>query len=151
MDNFKSNPAFGPRKTCLTCRILPSRSCSRKLKGYKLSTAVEQRIYLDSAKTIRRMLRKLKKRKVAEFNQEHEKKTPDDNEGKQDIGITQNKTQPNPRITLPSNFTALKDAATRVYGHCAPSPRASARVTSAHSCRSTAFSNSRRLRICPRP
>jgi len=64
------------------------------MKGYKLPTAVEQRIYLDAEKTIRGMLRKLKKRKVAEFNQEHEKITPDDNEGKQDKGSTQNKTQP---------------------------------------------------------
>jgi hypothetical protein len=35
--------------------------------------------------------RKPKKRKVAEVNQEHEKQSLDDNEGKQDKGSTQNK------------------------------------------------------------
>jgi hypothetical protein len=60
-----------------------------EMKDYKLPTAVEERTHFDAVKILREELRKRKKRKVAEVNQEHEKKSLDDNEGKQDKGGTQ--------------------------------------------------------------
>jgi predicted kinase len=75
-----------------------------EMKDYKLSTAVKYSIYFGAVKIPRGELQKRKKRKVAEVNQEHEKTAPDDNEGKQDKGSTQNKTRPNPRSILASPF-----------------------------------------------
>jgi hypothetical protein len=72
------------------------------MEDCKPPTAVEEHIYLDAVKILRGELRKLKKRMVAEVNQEHEKGTPDDNEGKQEKGSPQKKTQPNPSIMLAS-------------------------------------------------